>query len=169
MEKKEQAAGRRWFELVVDVFEIYLPGVLFVVMLGTFLLQVVLRYFFSPLAWPEELVGFLYLWVILLATGYAERDKKLIRFSSLYDSVSQKGQLWMDIVGQTLVVVALAISFPPAMEYILYMGFRESIVLGIPMNLVFAPYPLFLASLILRFAFRLVRKIRIAVSGEAAS
>ncbi|MEM8824082.1 MAG: TRAP transporter small permease subunit, partial [Pseudomonadota bacterium] len=51
-----------------------------------FLVQIGFRYFFTPLIWPDELLGFLFLWTVLFATGYAERHHGLIRFSVLRDA-----------------------------------------------------------------------------------
>lgn len=153
--KPQQSAG--WgakAQLALDLIEKHLPALLLAGIVLVFLLQIICRYFFRSLAWPEEMVGFLFLWLVCFGVGYAERESRLIRFDMLYERFSPRGQRIADLVGYTILLVALVALVVPSIQYINYMGFRSSFVLPIKMSLVYAPFLVLLAALITRYAHR---------------
>lgn len=152
--------ARRAATLLLDLMEKHLPAALLAALVAVFLVQIVFRYFLEPLDWPDELVGFLFLWLVLFGVGYAERRQELIRFSMLYDPATPAARRWMDIVGRSLVVSALALSFWPSWQYVSYMSGRSSWVLPMNMGVVYAPYMIFLLMLILRMGGALLRDLR---------
>lgn len=151
---------RRRARVALDLIEMHLPAALLLTMVSVFLLQIVMRYFFSALPWPEELVGFLFLWLVCFGVGYAERTEGLIRFGMIAEVVGPRTRLVMDIVGHAILLVALLALVWPSIQYISYMNFRQSFVLPIQMSVVYAPFLVLLASLICRYAARLWRDVR---------
>lgn len=151
----------------MDVIEIYIPSLAFVTLFIVLLVQIFFRYFLVPLTWPLEYSLFAYIWTILFAVGYGLRDDSHISFDLVYDVVKPRGQLWMRIIGDTLVVVAFIIALYPSYKYVDFMSFKKSDALGLPMNLVYAPFMVFMLVVIGRFGHRLFRDVRSLLRGDA--
>lgn len=146
--------------IVLDVIELYIPMLAFLCIFLCFLLQIVSRYFLVPLMWPEELALISFLWVALLGALYAKRSDSMVCFSMVYDAVGPKTQRWMRLIGNTLLAVALGISFKPSYEYVKFMSFKTSATLGIPLNIAYSCYLIFLVDIIVRYALDILRDLR---------
>lgn len=151
---------RRIFRAFVDLVEIHIPTVVFTVLFSIFILQIVFRYFFRPLTWPEELALIAFIWTALLGGLYAKRDDKHVVFTVIYDSVSPAVQRWMRLIGNTLLFAAFVIALEPSWDYVSFMAFKKSNVLRIPMNIAFFPFIVFLVFMIVRLAADIYRDIR---------
>ena len=64
--------------------------VLFVGMLGLVLAQVVMRKFFAPLVWSEELARYLFIWVSFLGWVIATRKRSHIHVATLAQRVPRR-------------------------------------------------------------------------------
>jgi TRAP-type C4-dicarboxylate transport system permease small subunit len=155
------------FRVLLDIVELYIPMLAFLSIFVCFLLQIVSRYFFTPLMWPEELALISFLWAALLGALYAKRSDSMVCFSMLYDAVGPKAQRWMRITGNTLLAVVLAISFKPSLDYVVFMKFKTSATLGIPLNIAYSCYIVFLADIVVRYAADVVRDVRGLSAGNA--
>jgi TRAP-type C4-dicarboxylate transport system permease small subunit len=155
------------FRVLLDVVELYIPMLAFLSIFVCFLLQIVSRYFFTPLMWPEELALIAFLWAALLGALYAKRSDSMVCFSMIYDAVGPKIQRWMRLVGNTILAVVLAVSFKPTLDYVVFMKFKTSATLGIPLNIAYSCYIIFLADIVVRYVVDIVRDIR--GMGDAAN
>jgi len=63
----------------------------------------------------------------------------------IYDAVRPKSQLYMRLVGNILLFISFSIALYPSYEYVVFMGFKKSNVLQIPMDIAFSPFLVFLA------------------------
>lgn len=153
---------------LADVVELYVPVAAFCVLFLSFLTQIVARYFFKPLLWPEELSLMCFVWTALLGGLYAKRDNSHVAFSMLYDAVSPRLQTFMRIAGNALMLFAFVIAFIPSWNYVSFMSYKKSDVLLIPMNIVFFPFMIFLAVMFLRVLADLIHDLRGLTKGEAA-
>lgn len=166
MEDSRPELARRLGQGALDVIEIYIPSITFVALFFVMLLQVFFRYFLEPLTWPLEFSLFGYIWTILFSVGYGLRNDEHISFDLVYDSIKPKGQIIMRIIGDTLVVSSFAIALYPSYKYIVFMGFKHSDAMGLPMDWVYAPYMVFTAIIIGRFGRRLVKDTLTLIRGE---
>lgn len=166
MEENRPMLARRIGQGVLDVVEIYIPSVTFLALFFVMLLQVFFRYFLEPLTWPLEFSLFGYIWTILFSVGYALREDEHIMFGLVYDMATSKGQVIMRIIGDTLIVVSFSIAFYPSYRFVVFMGFKHSDAMGLPMDWVYSPYMVFMAIVIGRFGRRLFRDIRSLIRGE---
>lgn len=157
---------KKTLKAVVDTVEVYIPFAAFVSLFSVFLLGILFRYFFKPLTWTLELSLMCFIWTALLGGLYAKRDNSHVQFTMLYDMVSPLTQIWMRIVGNTLLVTAFAIGLIPSWKYVLFMGYKKSNVLKIPMDVVFFPFVIFLAFMIGRYAIDVVNDIRLLKKGD---
>lgn len=153
----DKALWIRRARFALDLIEKHLPALLLAGIVTVFLLQIICRYFFRSLAWPEEMVGFFFLWLVCFGVGYAEREDRLIRFEMLHERLSPRLQRISDMVGYSILVAALAALVVPSIQYISYMNFRSSFVLPIKMSVVYAPFMVLLAALITRYTIRVVQ------------
>ncbi|RVT86653.1 TRAP transporter small permease [Rhodobacteraceae bacterium CCMM004] len=142
------------FRLAIDIVEKYLPALLLAGIVLVFTLQIICRYFFRALAWPEEMVGFFFLWLVCFGVGYAERKDGLIRFDMIHERLSPRMQRITDVVGYSILVFALVALVYPSIQYISYMNFRSSFVVPIKMSVVYAPFMVLLFALISRYSLR---------------
>lgn len=153
------------FLFLLDLIELYIPILAFLTIFTCFMVQIISRYFFTPLMWPEELALIAFLWVALLGALYAKRHDSMVAFSMVYDAVGPLVQFWMRILGYVLIIGLFSLSFKPTLEYVLFMSFKTSGVLGIPMHLAYSCYIIFLTDIIIRYSIDMVLDIRLMASG----
>lgn len=153
--------SRKWSRagVVLNVLEKHLPAFILLVMVVVFIIQIISRYFFRALPWPEELVGFLFLWLVCFGVGFAERDESLIRFEMIHDAFSPRNKLRLNLAGDLLIIFALGVLFWPALNYVIDMSYRASDVMRINMSIVYAPFMVLLTGLIVRSVLRIRRDI----------
>jgi TRAP-type C4-dicarboxylate transport system permease small subunit len=150
----------------LDIIEIYIPSITFLVLFVVLLVQIFYRYFLVPLTWPLELSLFCYIWTILFSVGYGLRDDEHISFDLIYDVVNSRGKTIMRVIGDALIVSSFIIALYPSYKYVVFMGFKHSDALGLPMDWVYAPYMVFMVIVIGRFGRRLVRDIQSLIRGD---
>lgn len=157
---------KKTIKTVVDTVEVYIPFTAFVTLFSVFLLGIIFRYFFKPLTWTLELSLMCFIWTALLGGLYAKRDNSHVQFTMIYDMVSPLTQTWMRITGNSLLVLAFAIGLIPSWKYVLFMAYKKSNVLKIPMNIVFFPFVIFLAFMIGRYTIDVIHDIRLLRKGD---
>ena len=74
----------------------------------------------------------------------------------------------MRIAGSVLLVAAFAISFKPSLDFVIFMSYKKSSVLYIPMNLVSSAYLIFLVDITIRYVVDIVKDIRFLATGRSA-
>lgn len=130
---------------LLDVVELYVPMAAFVMMFLLFLLSIMFRYFFNnPLGWPFEMtiIGFIY--TAVLAATYVRRQRAHVKFTLVYERLSERGQRVSRILANSLVMVAFAWATPTTIEWIGFMGFKATTFLGISFSVVYFPIVPFL-------------------------
>jgi len=130
------------------------------------MLEIFYRYFLVPLTWTLEFTLIAFIWVTLLGACFAQRDSSHVMFTMIYDKVKPRTQIWMRIVGNTLVFMAFSISLYPTYRYINFMSFKKSDVLKIPMNIAFSPYIVFLIIIIGRLGYDIITDFKKLNRGE---
>lgn len=131
-----------------------------------FMLEIFYRYFLVPLTWTLEFTLIAFIWVTLLGACFAQRDSSHVMFTMIYDKVKPRTQVWMRIVGNTLLFIAFSISLYPTYRYINFMSFKKSDVLKIPMNIAFSPYIVFLIIMIGRLGYDIITDFKKLNRGE---
>jgi len=155
-------------EFLIDVIELYFPALAFSTLFVSFMTQIVSRYFFKPLTWPEELDLLCFVWVALFGALYAKRSESHVSFGLVYDLLKPKGQTWMRIVGNALLAVSFVIAIKPCWSYVFAMSYRASDVLRIPMQWAYFPFIIFLVDMIVRLVIDMWRDVSSLRKGRAA-
>lgn len=152
----------RILQVLADIIEIYIPSLAFITMFASFVIQIFFRYFLNnPLTWPYEVSVFGFLWTALFGALYAKRTNSHVKFTLIYDHLSPKKQLIIRLVGNSLVCIAFIIGFYPAYDYISFLAYQKSTVLLIPYNIIYFPFVIFLAGIIIRLILDIIADIKI--------
>ncbi len=135
---------KRAGQLLLDIHEIYIPSVSFVVLFVVFLLQVFYRYFLNqPLTWPPEIISSAFIWTTVLGACYAQRLADHVSFTVVYERLPARGQLLFRLLGSAFVAVAFAFALAPVYKYVTFMNFQRTPALDIPYSYVYAPFLVF--------------------------
>lgn len=149
---------------MLDIIEIYIPAVLFMILFICFLIGIFFRYVVkNPQSWTFELSTVAFLGSVILAGCLSDRHAEHISFDMIYDKRSEKTKTIMRIISNSLVVVFLAVAFPASIRFILSFNHLATPIMKIPQTLVFCCFPVLLADLIIRGVVRLVMDIRIII------
>lgn len=157
---------KRIGSFILNFFEIYLSSTVFFLLFVVFLLQIFYRYFLVPLTWPLEFTLMAFVWVTLLGACFAQRDYSHVKFALIYDSKNPRTQTWMRVIGNALVFIAFSIALYPSYRYVIFMSFKKSNVLKIPMSVAFSPFIIFLIIIIGRLGYDLYIDIKKLLRGE---
>lgn len=97
------------------LFDWWIERGLAVVFIGFTLLsfaQVIARYAFGrPITWTEEFSRYLFVWVVFVGAGVAERDRSHITLDFLISRFSPRVNYWLGIVNGVLCVAMVLILF----------------------------------------------------------
>jgi TRAP-type C4-dicarboxylate transport system permease small subunit len=134
---------------------------LFATLFVTFVVQVTARFVFDrPLPWTDELAVILYVWVILWASAVMVPAKEHVVFDLAYNAAGPRAQRAMRLVGAVLVGALAAFALPGSVDYVRFMAREGTPVLGVSFMLVFAPFVLLLAALVVRSVGEVVAALR---------
>jgi TRAP-type C4-dicarboxylate transport system permease small subunit len=130
-------------------------------MFVAFILQVVFRYVVNlPLAWTEEVCTLAWIWGVTWGASFVMRNSDDMRFDLVITVLSPGLRRWLACFSSFALVLIFGISIPATWSYISFMKVESSASLGIPLNLVFACYMLFVLALMVRHALIGVHALR---------
>ena len=151
--------------------ELYIPIASFLVMLCVFVIQIVARYVLNnpvPQAYEVTVIG--YLWMVVLGACYAYRDRSHVTFTLVYDKLPVKGKAICGFLGNLLMAIAFIVMFVPACQMIGQMKIQVTSVFKIGLNVVYAPFILFMIIILLYILSDMWLEIKVitGIGGEAA-
>lgn len=145
----------------MNVIEIYIPSIAIATLFIAFIIQIFSRYVLrAPLIWPYEAAQLSYVTAILLGTCYTERCSENISFTILYDRLPPWLRKISDLLCYLIIVIVLALSLPSLVSFYSFFMTRFSVVLKIPLGIVYFPYLPFILITIGRFAYRFIHTLR---------
>ncbi|WP_209506752.1 MULTISPECIES: TRAP transporter small permease subunit [unclassified Ruegeria] len=125
-----------------------------------FLLQILLRYFFTPAGWTLELIGILWVWVIFFSCAFIVRERDHVKFDIIYLSVPMRVRQVFAMLAAAAIVVGMLYSFFPTWDYIDWMKIRKTSTVRnpfsgekIPLRTVFSIYAVFMLVVAARYAW----------------
>ena len=151
--------------------ELYIPIASFLVMFCVFVIQIVARYVFNnPVPWAYEVTVIGYLWMVVLGACYAYRDRSHVTFTLVYDKLPVKGKAICGFLGNLLMAIAFIVMFVPACQMIGQMKIQVTSVFKIGLNVVYAPFILFMIIILLYILSDMWLEIKVStgIGGEAA-
>ena len=137
-------ARQFWF-IFLDIVELYIPMITFVVLFLLFGVNVFYRYVLNqPLTWPHELITLCFVWTAVLGATYVRRVGGHVEFTLVYDHLSPARQRLSRIAANSAVIIAFAVALPGSLDWVLFMDFKRTAILKIPFSYGFFPIVPFL-------------------------
>ena len=156
----------RFFKGFSRLAEAIAGGMLAAIFL-TFLLQIVLRYFFTPAGWTLELIGILWVWVIFFSCAFVVREQDHVKFDIIYLSVPRRMRQIFALIAAASIVIGMLWTFLPTWDYIEWMKIRKTSTVRnpftgnkIPLRDVFSIYAVFMLAVAARYAWLFVNVLR---------
>jgi C4-dicarboxylate transporter DctQ subunit len=156
----------RFFKGFSRLAEAIAGGMLAAIFL-TFLLQIVLRYFFTPAGWTLELIGILWVWVIFFSCAFVVREQDHVKFDIIYLSVPRRVRQIFALIAAAAIVIGMIWTFLPTWDYIEWMKIRKTSTVRnpftgnkIPLRDVFSIYAVFMIAVAARYAWLFVNVLR---------
>jgi TRAP-type C4-dicarboxylate transport system permease small subunit len=143
---------------VLDNFEGYLAALLLFVYLCIILYDVISRNFGEPPVWGQEVVLGMFIWLAWLSTAYAVRTNSHLRFTLVFERLSQRGVYAVYVVEWLLWVAFGGIIFWYSIEITANVLETGTTIVGLPV-----PVWLFRASIPVGFGLILIRVAQRAV------
>jgi len=133
----------------------------------TFLLQIVLRYFFTPAGWTLELIGILWVWVIFFSCAFVVREQDHVKFDIIYLSVPRRTRQIFSLIAAASIIIGMLWTFLPTWDYIEWMKIRKTSTVRnpfsgnkIPLRDVFSIYAVFMLAVAARYAWLFIEVLR---------
>lgn len=152
------AVDRDRIKQVLDSFEGYLAALLLFVYLCIILYDVGSRNLGRPPVWGQEVVLGMFIWLAWLSTSYAVRTNSHLRFTLLFERLSQRGVYAVYVVEWLLWVAFAGVIFWYSIEITANVFETGTTVVGLPI-----PVWLFRASIPVGFGLILLRVAQRAV------
>lgn len=136
--------------ILEETISIYIPVIAFLFMFVAFCLQIFSRYFLDhQYEWTYEYTVIGFIWTVTFGACAASKRREHVSFSLIYDKFGKRGQAIIKLVGNLLILVAFAILFYPAFDFITFMHIKTTPVLKVPISYVYAPFIVFVTFSIL--------------------
>jgi TRAP-type C4-dicarboxylate transport system permease small subunit len=122
------------------------------IMFTAFVIQIVFRYFLNlPTGWSTETVVVCWLWLVLLGTALALKEKDEIRFDILTSVMGPRARRAMAVVVSVATVALFGLSLPATYKYVTFMKVERSSYLNIRLDWLYSIYLVFVVAIILRY------------------
>ena len=144
-----------------------IAGGMLAAIFAIFLLQIALRYFFTPAGWTLELIGILWVWVIFFACAFVVRERDHVKFDIIYLSVGKRARQIFALIAAAAIAIGMLYTLLPTWDYIDWMKIRKTATVRnpftgakIPMREVFSIYAAFIIAVAARYAWMFVDILR---------
>ncbi len=127
-------------------------------MFAAFVTQVVSRYVFNaPLSWTLELCSITYVWVVFWSCGLLIKEREQIVFDVIYQAIKPGPRRWLAIANTSALGLIFLAALPGTIDYVWFLRRRNSMMLEVPMHIVYACFVIFMAAVVVGSAIRLKR------------
>lgn len=138
-------------------------GMILIVFTGLVLYSVVMRYFFTPPIWGEELPKLLFVWMIFIGGGFAYLAGQNLRMTALIDLVPARPRRAIELVMYSFAIGILLMILWYSVPIIELTSGTVSIATGLSEGWKFLALPVGAVLLLVNAIWRVVRIVRGAV------
>jgi TRAP-type C4-dicarboxylate transport system permease small subunit len=136
-------------------------ALLLVVMFVAFVAQIFMRYALNwPVGWSAEVCALAWLWGILWVCSFVLKDAEQIRFDILYAGLRGRAQRISTVATSLVIAAGYAVSLPATWSYVGFMAVERSDYLDVRLDLLFALYVVFAATMVVRHMWMAWRAVR---------
>ncbi len=130
----------------------------FAAMFGAFMIQIVSRYVFNaPVSWSLEICSIGYIWIVFFTSNVLVSERQHIIFDVLYHVFPPRQKRVLAIfLTATLGIIFLA-ALPTTLEYLSFLGRRKTMILRLPMDVVYSCFGIFMIAVVVGAALRIRR------------
>lgn len=130
----------------------------FAAMFGAFMIQIVSRYVFNaPVSWSLEICSIGYIWIVFFTSNVLLTERQHIVFDVLYHAFPPRQKRVLAILlTATLGLIFLA-ALPTILEYLSFLGRRKTMILRLPMDIVYSCFGIFMIAVVVGAALRIKR------------
>jgi TRAP-type C4-dicarboxylate transport system permease small subunit len=130
----------------------------FAAMFVLFLAGIFARYVLGkPLAWSDELIMVIFLWVVFLTEAFVITEREQVTFDGIYDLVGERSRRFIQAAGTLLVAVMFVVALPTVLDYVRFLWRERTNALQWRLDLVYFCFVVYWAAIIVRSLFKLVR------------
>jgi TRAP-type C4-dicarboxylate transport system permease small subunit len=145
-----QAKLKRGAELVA--------AILFAVMFGAFIVQVVSRYAFDdPVSWSLEVCSITYVWIVFFSSATILGPREHITFDMLYATRSARWKRYFAIFTTACILGIFLYCLPTTIGYVTFSARHHTPIMGIRMDIIYCCFAIFMIGAIVGSALRLRR------------
>lgn len=138
-----------------------IAALMMVVMMSSFLYQIVVRYGFKgSTPWAEEICVIMWIWSILWCTAVVTRPSDEIRIDLLTVKASPPWRRVLEGLSSLGLIVLFALGLPGAWNYVSFMKIEKTPAMGVHYHWIFSVYILFACAVIARQSWHLWQAIR---------
>ncbi|WP_162916492.1 TRAP transporter small permease [Dongia deserti] len=138
----------------------WLAALGFAIMFVAFIVQIFSRYVLNdPTAWTQEVTLICYVWVVFWTAAFLLEERDQITFDMVAIALPPSIRRWLALACAVLVAVAFAIILPETLDWIRFMRFEKSPVLGLRYDWLYSIFILFSGVVIVRAILRARRLI----------
>jgi TRAP-type C4-dicarboxylate transport system permease small subunit len=142
---------RRWHGAASAV-----ASVLFAAVFCLFIYKMAMRYIWGDaVAWADELVVILFIWVIFWACAFVIPERQQITFDLVYRMFPPRGRRVIAIFRTVLLGGLFLAALPGIVDYLLFLQRQSTPVLEWPLGSVYSCFALLVAAVIVRAGLRL--------------
>ena len=128
----------------------------FALMFAAFVIQIISRYVLNaPVSWSLELCSIAYVWVVFWSCDLLVGERQQIVFDVIYQAIRPKPRRWLAIANTSALGLVFLAALPGTMDYVWFLRRRDSMMLQIPMHLVYACFVFFMLAVVVRAGLRL--------------
>lgn len=135
--------------------------ILFLAMTVTVLIQVFFRFVVqNPLRWTEEMARYLMIWLVLMASAVAMRNKSHLQVDVLTSALPRNPKRILTWVVDVLTIVFLSVMTYYGIQVVITTMAQTSPAMQVPMALIYAAFPTGGILMILELVVRLVNSFK---------
>jgi TRAP-type C4-dicarboxylate transport system permease small subunit len=133
-------------------------GLMFAAVFLIFNYKIVTRYLeHDEAVWADEISVILFIWIIFWANAFLVRDREQITFDLVYRPMPDGVKRWMTLARAVLIGGIFLAALPGSVDYLLFLWRERTPVLSLRLDLVYSCFGLFLAAVIVRTAWHIVK------------
>ena len=130
----------------------------FAAMFVLFLAGIFARYVLGkPLAWSDELIMVIFLWVVFLTEAFVITEREQVTFDGVYDLVGERARRIIQATGALLIAVMFIIALPTVLDYVRFLWRERTNALQWRLDLVYSCFVIYWTAVIVRALFKLAR------------
>jgi TRAP-type C4-dicarboxylate transport system permease small subunit len=133
---------------------------LFVAMFVAFLLQVFTRYVLNdPVAWTQEFVLIVYIWIVFWCGAFLLREREHITFDMFFLALPLAWRRVLAVILTALTGVAFIAALPATVDYVTFMKIEKSPVIGLRFDILYSVFVVFVIAVAVGALLRIWRLV----------